>query len=185
MLVIEHNLDVIKTADWIIDLGPEGGNGGGTVVVEGTPEEVATESSWTGQFLAPLLAGATLDRASSSRPPVVACRRRRRGSACAPAHELSHVSVTSPVGAPGLRQPRRASVSSGRPAGGRARSPRSGTRATPCSPRGPGPGRLGACHALGTIAWGTWPAGEVGAEHDRPRRPGVGVADRQRSGSPA
>jgi excinuclease ABC subunit A len=56
VLVIEHNLDVIKTADWIIDLGPEGGSGGGTVLVEGTPETVAkTPESYTGQFLAPLL----------------------------------------------------------------------------------------------------------------------------------
>ncbi len=56
VLVIEHNLDVIKTADWIIDLGPEGGDGGGAIVVEGTPEQVAKASeSYTGQFLAPLL----------------------------------------------------------------------------------------------------------------------------------
>jgi excinuclease ABC subunit A len=56
VLVIEHNLDVIKTADWVIDLGPEGGTGGGRVVVEGPPEVVAAcPESYTGQFLAPLL----------------------------------------------------------------------------------------------------------------------------------
>jgi len=56
VIVIEHNLDVIKSADWLIDLGPEGGFGGGTVVAEGTPEEVAaTKGSHTGEFLAPLL----------------------------------------------------------------------------------------------------------------------------------
>ena len=57
VLVIEHNLDVIKTADWVIDLGPEGGDGGGLVVVEGTPEAVAKHAdSHTGRFLKPLLA---------------------------------------------------------------------------------------------------------------------------------
>src|SRR5689334_13610227 len=56
VLVIEHNLDVIKTADWIIDLGPEGGAGGGKIVAEGTPEDVADVSaSYTGQYLQPLL----------------------------------------------------------------------------------------------------------------------------------
>ena len=56
VLVIEHNLDVIKTADYIVDLGPEGGCGGGTVVCEGTPEEVAkVENSYTGQFLKKIL----------------------------------------------------------------------------------------------------------------------------------
>ena len=56
VLVIEHNLDVIKTADHIIDLGPEGGDGGGTIVATGTPEEVAAcEASYTGQYLKKLL----------------------------------------------------------------------------------------------------------------------------------
>ena len=56
VLVIEHNLDVIKTADYIIDLGPEGGNGGGTIVCEGTPEEVSeVPESYTGQFLKKVL----------------------------------------------------------------------------------------------------------------------------------
>jgi excinuclease ABC subunit A len=56
VLVIEHNLDVIKTADWIVDMGPEGGNRGGTVVATGTPEEVAADpDSYTGRFLQPLL----------------------------------------------------------------------------------------------------------------------------------
>ena len=56
-MVIEHNLDVIKTADWIVDLGPEGGSGGGQIIAEGTPEEVATvEGSHTARFLKPILA---------------------------------------------------------------------------------------------------------------------------------
>ena len=56
VLVIEHNLDVIKTADWIVDLGPEGGSGGGTIVAEGTPEQVARmKGSYTGHYLAKVL----------------------------------------------------------------------------------------------------------------------------------
>ncbi len=63
VIVIEHNLDVIKTADWVVDLGPEGGSGGGSVVVAGTPEQVAAdESSHTGRFLRDLL---TRDRATA------------------------------------------------------------------------------------------------------------------------
>ena len=56
IVVIEHNLDVVKTADWVIDLGPEGGDGGGRIIAAGTPETVAaTDGSWTGKFLAPML----------------------------------------------------------------------------------------------------------------------------------
>ena len=60
VVIIEHNLDVIKTADWIIDLGPEGGSGGGEIVAEGSPEAVAANpKSHTGRFLAPLLGSPT------------------------------------------------------------------------------------------------------------------------------
>lgn len=56
VLVIEHNLDVIKTADHLIDLGPEGGDGGGQIVATGTPEEIAeVAESYTGQYLKPVL----------------------------------------------------------------------------------------------------------------------------------
>jgi excinuclease ABC subunit A len=56
VIIIEHNLDVIKTADWIVDLGPEGGSGGGQIIATGTPEEVAKNpASHTGRFLASLL----------------------------------------------------------------------------------------------------------------------------------
>jgi excinuclease ABC subunit A len=52
VIVIEHNLDVIKTADWIIDIGPEGGDDGGTIVAQGTPEEICSfDESFTGQYL--------------------------------------------------------------------------------------------------------------------------------------
>ena len=63
--MIEHNLEVIKTADWVIDLGPEGGDKGGNIVVAGSPEKVAAcPDSYTGQWLVPLLAGA--NRSSKS-----------------------------------------------------------------------------------------------------------------------
>jgi excinuclease ABC subunit A len=82
VIVIEHNLDVIKTADWLIDMGPEGGSGGGLVVIEGTPEEVAADpDSHTGRFLRPVLQG----RAAKASPmlpqlppTVVASRQSRR-----------------------------------------------------------------------------------------------------------
>jgi excinuclease ABC subunit A len=56
MVVIEHNLDIIKNADWLIDMGPEGGDGGGQIIAEGTPEQVAkVKDSYTGQYLKQML----------------------------------------------------------------------------------------------------------------------------------
>ncbi len=84
VLVIEHNLDVIKTADWIIDLGPEGGSGGGTVVAEGTPEHVATvDASHTGRYLRDLLgwpesANCSRQRSRSCRLTGTSCGRTDR-----------------------------------------------------------------------------------------------------------
>jgi excinuclease ABC subunit A len=71
LVVIEHNLDVVKCADWIVDLGPEGGDRGGTVVATGTPEQVARDkNSWTGRWLKPMLATAAREAgASPSKPP--------------------------------------------------------------------------------------------------------------------
>ena len=58
VVVIEHNLDVIKTADWLIDLGPEGGDGGGKIIAQGTPEDVADNpASFTGRYLRAVLGG--------------------------------------------------------------------------------------------------------------------------------
>jgi excinuclease ABC subunit A len=72
VIVIEHNLDVIKTSDWVIDMGPEGGAGGGAVVAQGTPEQVAAvEESYTGQFLRPIVEAA----------PATSTRRRRTAAA--------------------------------------------------------------------------------------------------------
>lgn len=74
VVVIEHNLDVVKTADWIIDIGPEGGDGGGEIVACGTPEVIAaTEKSYTGKFLKPVLEGSREETSVKSLPEEVEC----------------------------------------------------------------------------------------------------------------
>jgi excinuclease ABC subunit A len=98
VLVIEHNLDVIKTADWVIDMGPEGGSGGGTVVAEGTPEQVAQiPASHTGAFLSNILADRLADSTRST-PRGSAKRATAVRAKAAPA-----VPVTSKVASPGRR----------------------------------------------------------------------------------
>jgi excinuclease ABC subunit A len=76
VVVIEHNLDVVKTADWILDFGPEGGDGGGQIVAVGTPEQVAkARESWTGRYL-----GAVLARDGARNPPAAKAKRARQGA---------------------------------------------------------------------------------------------------------
>src|SRR5690606_28630914 len=82
VIVIEHNLDVIKTADWVVDMGPEGGDGGGGVVVEGTPETVADcAASHTGRYLRRVLA----DRAPAAAPPATRAPKAKPQASKAPA----------------------------------------------------------------------------------------------------
>jgi excinuclease ABC subunit A len=79
VIVIEHNLDVIKTADWLIDLGPEGGTGGGLVVAEGTPEEVAADdASHTGVFLKTVLDGRAAPASKRARKTAASVRSKRK-----------------------------------------------------------------------------------------------------------
>lgn len=103
VLVVEHNLDVIKTADWIIDLGPEGGEGGGNLIIEGTPEEVARcEQSYTGKALAPILFPSKKKSASVKKTTGTTSRNRTdenthemviRGAA---QHNLQSINLTIP-----------------------------------------------------------------------------------------
>ena len=90
VVVIEHNLEVVKTADWVIDMGPEGGDGGGTIVAQGPPEAIVREpASYTGQFLkevlarrpAPAVDKPAVKEASDAKGPGLT-RERRSGKIC-------------------------------------------------------------------------------------------------------
>jgi excinuclease ABC subunit A len=104
VIVIEHNLDVIKCSDWLVDMGPEGGSGGGRVIAEGTPEQVAAVAvSHTGRFLAPILEGrghlpvgapprepAAIDlRSTAAVPTAAVTRSRATAKAAAPAKKVA------------------------------------------------------------------------------------------------
>ena len=97
VIVIEHNLDVIKTADWVIDMGPEGGSGGGMVVAEGTPEDVAVApGSHTGTFLANVLPDVGRAAAADQRGPRP--RRSPKAAAAAPAKKRTATTRTRRAG---------------------------------------------------------------------------------------
>ena len=96
VVVIEHNLDVVKTADWIIDFGPEGGDGGGEIIAIGTPEDVAADpDSWTGRYLAE---SSPATPAAPRRPGRGCCSGPSRGStrAAAPARTASPTAAPRP-----------------------------------------------------------------------------------------
>jgi len=117
LVVIEHNLEVVKRADWIIDLGPEGGDRGGTIVATGTPEEVAANpASHTGKFLAPLLDPARISRAARPAAPARTPRPSAKPSV------VAAEKPTTPARKPAketARKPSRAKDAPSRTAGGR------------------------------------------------------------------
>ena len=91
VVVIEHNLDVIKTADWIVDLGPEGGDRGGTIIATGTPEAIAAHpASHTGHFLARVLAQDAAQDTAPARAAGKAGRKKTTAAAAPTARAATH-----------------------------------------------------------------------------------------------
>ena len=107
VVVIEHNLDVIKTADWLIDLGPEGGDGGGEIVAAGTPEDVAAvEASWTGRYLKGVLAKRKRRRPPASKGAVKTPKTRKAPAKKAAAAKATGAKTTKANGAKGAKAKR-------------------------------------------------------------------------------
>ncbi len=116
VIVIEHNLDVIKNADWVVDLGPEGGDAGGLVVAEGTPEEVARmEHSHTGRFLAPILerTARTGSRSGGGRPAGRSTT--RAAAATATSAKAAATTATATTAVPKKAAPKRAAPTNATP----------------------------------------------------------------------
>jgi excinuclease ABC subunit A len=163
VIVIEHNLDVIKSSDWIVDMGPEGGAGGGTVITTGTPEQVAADPvSYTGQFLAPILAGRghvpgkeqpTASSTAADRKTVARKAARQTKAAARPtpsARRANPESAASDERAADVTSVGRA-ASATKPAGPRRTAKASGAAGPTESPAGPesGKARVGAVNGAG------------------------------------
>jgi excinuclease ABC subunit A len=133
VIVIEHNLDVIKNADWIVDMGPEGGHGGGRVIAEGTPEDVAqVDESHTGRFLAPVLARSarTPSRATGSRVTKQASARKATTTKATTTKAATTKAATTKVNTTKAATTKAAGKSATPKKTAAAASPRATTRAT-------------------------------------------------------
>ncbi|HYI53640.1 MAG TPA: excinuclease ABC subunit A, partial [Microlunatus sp.] len=131
VVVIEHNLDVIKTADWLIDMGPEGGSRGGTVIDEGTPETIAANPrSYTGEFLRPILAGREVPVGEAQPALVVDVRPVAKKAAKKPPAKKAASKSSSTLTAPRKTVVKKSAAKSSTRAAPKSAAEKSATRAT-------------------------------------------------------